>query len=371
MNLDADKKYDRPVFRLDQPDDSHKVRPLPAPAGTYPYRMELERIVKVPADKYSFHMVGDTGGTRFPDSQQKIAEAMCRQTGQGDPDSGPAFLYHLGDIVYHYGEAEQYGRQFFTPYQKYGKPVFAIAGNHDSDVNPDSPTYKSLDAFSAVFCDTESRHIDFDAGKSRKSMVQPNIYWTLQTPLATIIGLHSNVPKYGWVGEEQRQWLVEELKAADRQRPDRIIIVCLHHAPYSADVNHGSSLPMMVVLEAAFEESGIRPDIVFSGHVHNYQRFCKTYPDKKTLPFIVCGAGGFDELHSLAGIGDPGYSAVHPLLEDVHLQAYCDDSYGFLRITMERKAAGISLLGEYFTLCEEASQEVQAVCRDRFEYLFG
>jgi len=370
MNFESNKKYDQPIIKLNQPDDNYKIQPLPVPIGSYPYHLELEKLMTVSHDKFSFHMVGDTGGVLDPNSQQKIAAQMHEQFAQHSTTDQPAFLYHLGDVVYHYGEAEHYEKQFFKPYQEYPRPIFAIAGNHDSDVNPNNPVpYRSLDAFSAVFCDTESRNIDFIKNKQRKSMVQPNIYWTLQTPLANIIGLHSNVPKYGFVGEDQRKWFVEELKAAAKERPGKLIIVCIHHAPYSADINHGSSLAMVTFLEDAFKDSGVRPDSIFSGHVHNYQRFHKTYPDEKILPFIVCGAGGFDELHALATIDDPAYTPGHPLLDNVHLQNYCDSKHGFLKVTLERKATGIALSGEYFVLCDNGDKHIQVDLRDSFYYL--
>ena len=362
-------KYNRPIIKLNQPDDNYKIQLLRPATENYPYHLNLEKFVDVPSDKFSFQMVGDTGGIRYPEGQQKIAQQMCRQITESDGGDIPAFLYHLGDVVYHFGEAEQYERQFFKPYQIYSKPIFAIAGNHDSDINTDNPApYHSLDAFKAVFCDIESRTISFAEDSQRKSMVQPNIYWTLQTPLANIIGLHSNVPKYGFIGDEQRKWFIEELKTAANERPDKAIIVTIHHAPYSADVNHGSSLAMITFLEDAFAQSGVRPDIIFSGHVHNYQRFHKTYNDGKILPFIVCGAGGFDELHELALINDPAYSDAHPLLDNVILENYCVMKHGFLTITLQRTATGISLSGEYTVLSIDSEKGLDV--KDRFSYSF-
>lgn len=369
MTFNARKKYDRPIVKLYEPDDSYKIQPLPAPTGHYPYRLNIEKLAEVPKDKFSFNMVGDTGGIDNPDGQKKIAEQMCKQISHNDTAGQPAFLYHLGDVVYHFGEAEQYDRQFFTPYKHYNRPIFAIAGNHDTDVNPASKKpYKSLDAFSAVFCDTVNRDIPFNKSKARKSMVQPNIYWTLQTPLANIIGLHSNASKYGYIGNDQREWFIDELKAAAKERPDKAIIVCVHHAPYTADFNHGSSIPMITVLENAFKESNVRPDIIFSGHVHNYQRFDKTYTDGKILPFVVCGAGGFDELHPLVYEGDPLYTTNNPLLNNVKLQNYCDSQYGFLKITLEKTTAGVGLKGQYFALNDNGDPEPS--CMDSFSYAF-
>jgi 3',5'-cyclic AMP phosphodiesterase CpdA len=199
-------------------------------------------------------------------------------------------------------------------------------------------------------------------------MVQPNIYWTLQTPLANIIGLHSNVPKYGFIDDNQRSWFIEELKAAGKEQPGKLIIITVHHAPYSADVNHGSSLAMIMFLEDAFEESGVRPDLIMSGHVHNYQRFHKTYPDCKVLPFIVCGAGGFDELHALAQTDDTAYSDDNELLNNVKMQNYSTMKHGFLKITLEKKDTGVLLIGKYFTLMKD-NWELQTEISDQFEYI--
>lgn len=370
MAFKSDKKYDRPIQKLYQPDDTYKKQPLPKPSGTYPYHLNLDRFADVSPDAFSFNMVGDTGGVRYPDGQKKIATQMCNQLTEDNIAERPAFLYHLGDVVYHFGEAVQYERQFFKPYENYNRPVFAIAGNHDSDVNPANPLpYKSLDAFMAVFCDSESRSIPFAGTSARKSMVQPNVYWTLQTPLANIIGLHSNTPKYGYVDETQCKWFVEELKTAAKEQPGKLILVAIHHAPYTADFNHGSSLPMIEFLEGAFAESGVLPDGVFSGHVHNYQRFNKTYPNGKVVPYIVCGAGGFDELHSLIYEGDPLYTIDSPLLDNVHLENYCDSKHGFLKITLKKEGDGVSLHGQYYALNNDGTESSDYDCADTFVYL--
>lgn len=342
-----------PVFKKGQPDDQDKFLPLPVPNGDYPYHLSLEQInPEINTHKTVFHIVGDTGSLRNPDFQRLVAGEMAKQYSQAkNKEDEPQFLYHLGDIVYNHGEAEHYYSQFFKPYQHYPGPVFAIAGNHDSDVNPaNAVPYQSLDAFAKVFCDTESRKISFSGDTDRKSMVQPNIYWTLETPLANIIGLHSNIPKYGIITPEQRNWFINEMKAADMERPDKAVIVCVHHAPYSADTNHSSSQPMIEFLEGAFEETGIKPDIVFSGHVHNYQRFSKKYADGTSVPYIVAGAGGYDELHRLASFADELYTGESPLFNQVKLESYCDDKYGFLKITIQRLHKGLTLTGEYYTL---------------------
>jgi predicted phosphodiesterase len=350
-------KHTTPVIKLNQPDDNYKFQPLPKPSGEYPYHLPIDKVLPGMSDNtMTFHMLGDTGATSRPEFQQYVVAEMVKQYQQGQ------FIYHLGDLVYHYGEAEQYEQQFFLPYNNYMGPVFAIAGNHDSDVNPGSvQPYKSLDAFTKVFCDTEPRNVAFNLAGTRKSMVQPNVYWTLDTPLATIIGLQSNVPKYGIITTEQQEWFKEELKKADA---GKLLIVCLHHAPYSADVNHGSSLPMIELLENAFTATRVRPDIVFSGHVHNYQRFNKQYNDGITIPFIVAGAGGFDELHAVADMTDERFTSSSPAFAGVTLENFCDTNHGFLRINITKANEQLMLNGEYFIL--NAESEYKAVLRDSF-----
>jgi hypothetical protein len=363
-------RYKTPVFKKDQPDDSFKFQPLPKPVGNYPYHFDVEQAVPdLDENKLVFHMVGDTGSVRNPSFQKLVVAQMLRHFKvNGFEQDEPKFLYHLGDVVYNFGEAAEYEKQFFTPYQKYPAPIFAIAGNHDSEVNPDSRPYKSLDAFSAVFCTADSGYVPFSGTADRKSMTQPNVYWTMETPLATIIGLHSNTPKFGIVTDEQREWFMKELVYADSKRPDKAVLVCIHHSPYSADINHGSSLPMIEFLEGAFKETGIKPDVVFSGHVHNYQRLEKQYPDGDKVLFIVAGGGGYDELHPIASLNDERFNNENLLFKDVELLNYCDDKHGFLKISIVRIADGLSLTGEYYSIPheEEIDSDDPAELADRF-----
>ncbi|MBS7564935.1 metallophosphoesterase [Mucilaginibacter sp. Bleaf8] len=368
----ASSKYTTPVFKKDQPDDSYKFQPLPKPTGQYPFRLPIQEVMPgISEQKLVFHMVGDTGSIRNPDYQRLVANAMRLQYTEADGvENKPQFLYHLGDVVYNHGEAIRYDDQFFTPYQTYPGEIFAIPGNHDSDVNPESQVpYHSLEAFKTVFCDTQRRQVPFSNNSNRLSIVQPNVYWTLQTSLANIIGLCSNVPKYGIITSEQREWFINELKAADAERPDKALLVCLHHAPYTADINHGSSQPMISFLEDAFEEAGVRPNLVLSGHVHNYQRLCKTYADGVSVPFIVAGGGGYDELHAIAATDDERFTNDSPLLNDVKLEQYVDNRHGFLKITIEKENTELTLTGEYYTLpheLPEGNETEEAVLADRF-----
>ena len=107
---------------------------------------------------------------------------------------------------------------------------------------------------------------------------------------------------------------------------------------------------MIQFLETAFDEAAVLPDIVFSGHVHNYQRFSKKYPSGKEVPFIVAGAGGYVTLFPLVPTSQPGFTGNDVLLDDVSLETYCDSKHGFLKISIEKNEVGLTLTGEYYTI---------------------
>ncbi|MBE8719272.1 metallophosphoesterase family protein [Sphingobacterium pedocola] len=371
-----DHKYDTAVQIKNLPTDTPVFRPLPQPRWPHPYRLDIAAVLgketELLHEKMSFHMLGDTGSLRHSDFQSLVANTLNDQSNRIlTENKSPAFLYHLGDIVYNHGEASAYPKQFLQPYENYEAPIFAIPGNHDGDVNPESPVpYKSLEPFMEVFCGAERRTIEFGQGSKRQSMMQPNVYWTLETPLARFIGLYSNIPKHGWIGEEQREWFVEELRYAKQHAAEQAVIVCIHHAPFSADTNHGSSKPMIDFLEEAFIAADIKPDLVVSGHVHNYQRFSRIYADGATVPFVVAGAGGYSILHSVAEINDPWFEKLPVENGEVKLEAFCEDQYGFLKMAVEKTPAGLILSGEYYTIPQDAigKKKVEPELYERFEF---
>ena len=355
MSEHSSAVHNTPVIKKNQPGDNFKMLSLPAPTGPYPFHLNIDTIIdNVNQQKMVFHIVGDTGSLRNPCFTLPVANAMTEQCLTAELSEGPRFLFHLGDVVYNHGERTEYDRQFFIPYKDYPGPIVAIAGNHDSDVNREAEVpYKSGEPFVEVFCATTAAPVVFSGVKNRLSMTQPNIYWVLNTPLATFIGLHTNVPKFGIVLQEQRNWFVKQLTEADKLRNEKLLIVCMHHAPYSADTNHGSSFAMIDFLEEAFEETGVRPDIVFSGHVHNYQRFIKIAPGAGTCTYVVAGAGGYDALHPVATIDNAEFTNDDARLKNINLVSFCDNKHGFLKITIKKNSKRLQLKGEYFSLVNE------------------
>jgi Calcineurin-like phosphoesterase len=326
---------------------SQDFQPLPKPTGEAPYRLTLDDAVGEAeakrlkgAERIVIHVIGDTGGVKYPVSQQLVADVMARDFPAADP--APAFCYHVGDIVYYNGELDQYYPQFYEPYRDYPASIMGIRGNHDTE--PVDPNGASSVAFVRTFCAKSPKVLPEAGDAPRTTMVQPNVYWTLEAPLFTIVGVDTNAPEGGEVDEEQIAWLVGELKAAPEKRA---LIVALHHPPYSADSHHGGSERMGAMLDEAFAKADRLPDLVLSGHVHNYQRFTRS-KEKRQIPYLVVGASGYWHLHAMAAAAD-GSELKAPWKvpdSDVVLDGYSDDRHGFLRLTIDAK----TIAGEYTTV---------------------
>ncbi len=298
-------------------------QPLPEPTGAAPYRLALSAVkADLSSTQRTFHVIGDHGGVKDPNPQAEVAKALIADAAT---QSVPVeFCYSVGDVVYFNGAKAEYTPQFFEAYAHYNLPILAIPGNHDGD--PEEDGEASLAAFKRYFCDTSPQLLGEVAEYNRDTMDQPNVFWTLEDELVSIIGLYSNVPSGGVIHPDQQQWLVGELTAAPS---DRALIVALHHPPYSCDAHHGGSEQMGKVLDDACNAAGRWPELVLCGHVHNYQRFSRTVAGRE-VPYIVCGAGGYHNLHAMAKGAEPNLQVT----PDCALEKFDATQWGFLRLTV-------------------------------------
>jgi hypothetical protein len=269
----------------------------------------------VAAKRISFHSVGDTGAAKV-DHYQTQAQAIANEASVADAmaldvrnggDHAPAFLFHLGDIVYHFGEGQYYYDQFYEPFRNYDRPIFAIPGNHDGAVfgdSPDLPKIKTLTAFKRNFCARAPGSSPDAGGLVRSTMTQPGVYFTLDAPFVSIVGLYTNVLEgpgvissqggHYPIGDEQLVFLTAELKRlkAARTGGERAVVIACHHPPASVDSKSGGTTGLAYDIDHACREAGLWPDAVLSGHAHLYQRFTRKV-DGRQIPYVVSGSGGY------------------------------------------------------------------------------
>ena len=342
--------YDSPYYKL----HLSQVLEVPKPR-THPPILKLEHVWGhervqqiIQSGQIAFHAVGDTGAARHtgPITEAHVADAMAAEF-KGKPDSDPAFLYLLGDLIYNFGEDQYYYDQFYEPFRAYRAPIFAIPGNHDGVVYSDKA--QSLAAFVKNFCAEKPVHPVEAGNLLRTSMTQPGVYFTLEAPFLSIVGLYSNVlegpgvissknGRFPKVGDDQKTFLESELKRlkAKRGSNDNAVIVAVHHPPYSADSVHGGSTGLVEDLDEAFNAAGLWPDAVLSGHAHLYQRFMRTLPGGAQIPYMVSGSGGYNVARPASGTtGVPAKLPLRAASGD-HSLVQCIREFGYMRIAVAK-----------------------------------
>jgi len=351
----SDRYYNSPYYLLHK----DQLQPVPAPR-TSPPRMDLAEVLGsdatasvAAAKKISFHSVGDTGAAKvnhFQTAQQAIAheagvaDAMARDVHQGGADA-PAFFFHLGDVVYNFGEGQYYYDQFYEPFRDYDRPIFAIPGNHDGAVfgeTPDLPEIPTLTAFLRNFCADAPGPSPDAGGLVRSTMTQPGVYFTLDAPLVSIIGLYTNVIDGGPgvissenghypIPDDQLTFLSGELERLKPQREagERAVLVACHHPPVSADSKHGGTTGLADDIDQACRAAGLWPDAVLSGHAHLYQRFTREV-DGREIPYVVSGSGGFAATRPQGGAPPvPWTKGEYTLVNDPIVD------FGYLTVTVD------------------------------------
>jgi hypothetical protein len=312
------------------------------------------------AGQIVFHVAGDTGATSGPKDSGAVADKMVSDFSE-DPKSVPSFYYHLGDVVYSFGEAKYYYDQFYDIYRDYPAPIFAIAGNHDGMVAP-GVTTAPLAAFLENFCTAgQTPHRTAEAGELvRTAQVQPGIYFTFEAPFVRILGLYSNCledpgiisnqgKSYPELDQTQINFLKAGLTRIKQEKFAGAVILAVHHPPYVAQLTppkgsknttagkHPGSPAMLADIDSACSATGVWPHAVLSGHAHNYQRFTRTTKDGRQTPFLVSGNGG----HAVSHLTKKGTPALRvPVTQEelsngsdsVTFDNYDDQDFGYLRV---------------------------------------
>lgn len=337
------------------------------------------------AGRIVFHATGDSGATtqgKQYASELTVADQLTMDSTTTDVANRPSFLLHLGDVVYDFGESQYYYDQFYAPFRDYPAPIFAIAGNHDSFVVPDTPAGQTpLDIFMRNFC-SESPVITREAASlHRTAMTQPSVYFALDAPYVRILCLFSNaLEDPGLISSQDGRWpnvpdyqlefLEAQLQKVKDESYNGALLLAVHHPPFvyaeekASGGIHGSSLALLQQIDTICAKIGVYPHAILSGHAHNYQRFTRTVQlggKDFDVPFIVCGDGGHHVnaiLRAKRGqpAQEPGFGTDVSYLDTgaaveakgLILEKYNDHGYGYLRISADKEnlAIGFHLVGQ-------------------------
>lgn len=354
--------YNSPYFLAHK----NQVQPIPPPRKGVPVHLDLADFIPAEvaaaiatAKKISFHAVGDTGAAKVSRSQTApvaieqeahVADSMAADL-QATGD-GPAFLFHLGDVVYNFGEGQYYYDQFYEPFRAYDRPIFAVPGNHDGMVfgqGSSAPQVPTLDAFLTNFCAGAPGPSPDAGGLIRSVMTQPGVYFTLDAPYVSIIGLYSNVLDGPGVissqgghfplVNDQLDFLTSELTRlkADRKAGKRAVLLAVHHPPLSADAKHGGSTGVQADIDKGCKAAGLWPDAVLSGHAHLYQRFTRVVSNGQQTPYLVAGSGGFAATAPLGKLPPAPIKVGDHTLEIDPIVAF-----GYLTVTTDAKTLSVA-----------------------------
>ena len=321
--------------------------PVPAPRSLDPMRLETIVGNDVPghsrnddgSETIIFDMIGDSGATTA--SKDVGEKAVGDMLAQHSRDQRPAFCFHVGDVVYFYGEKQFYYGQFADVFRDYPAPIFAIPGNHDGITYDESMV--SLDAFQQAFCSKRPSHWDGFGGITRTTMTQPGVFFSLDAPLVSIIGLYSNCGEsLGWLDDQQYAFLQAQLERLKQKRAEtgQVVVLAIHHFPRWFPTGKD---PVSRRLDAICNSVGFWPDAVVAGHAHLYQRIIRDVAGKR-IPYFVNGCGGY----GVAPMEAVGRNYVKDLPKGDAVQI---NQEGFLRATVTKpagKPAGLAF--DYYSV---------------------
>ncbi|XAR72784.1 4-nitrophenylphosphatase [Bertholletia excelsa] len=236
---------------------------------------------------YTFGLIGDLGQTF--DSNVTLTHYEL------NPTKGQTLLF-VGDLSYadkHPNHDnvrwDTWGR--FTERSAAYQPWIWTAGNHDIDFAPELGERKPFKPY------THRYHVPYKASGSTAPL-----WYSIKRASAYIIVLSS----YSAQGKytPQYKWLEQEFLKVNRSETPWLIV--LMHAPLynSYNVHYMEGETMRVVYEPWFVKYKV--DVVFSGHVHAYERservsniaynvvngICTPVKDQSAPVYIIIGDGG-------------------------------------------------------------------------------
>jgi predicted phosphodiesterase len=260
--------------------------------------------LKAANQSYRIAISGDMGSGA--NTAKKIAYEIYK--------SNPDMVAIAGDIVYNQGLNSEYKTKFWPVYNKdnadtLGAPLMrsipfvASVGNHDADTRDldrfpgalayyhfwdqplNGPIGKEGGAFVPVLTGSEANKKAFYDGAGDKYPRMTNFSFDYGNAHWTVIDSDTYVD---WTDSILKDWVIKDLEKA---KDATWRFVMYHHPGFSSSRAHYEQQQMRL-LAPIFEKGNV--DIVFAGHVHNYQRTHPLTFKPDNLGFqMVGGANNF------------------------------------------------------------------------------
>ena len=223
-----------------------------------------EEILNIKKIEYPFTFIvyGDTREPAYPETDLVIEKII---------NENPAFVINTGDMVananaHHWKIFDLFGGGIL----KSGIPMYPTLGNHEYEIMGNGKSDSVEERLGHYF--------------KRFSILKNNRWYSFKYGNNLFLILDTNV--YCSPGSEQYNWLVNKLS----ERNNGFVFISSHfplHTKSPAHPTRKSEEILADMLENPPIEGRIKPDIVFTGHIHNYERY-----NYNNINYIITGGGG-------------------------------------------------------------------------------
>jgi hypothetical protein len=313
------------------------------------------RVDRTDLERVSFVLAGDTGEGDL--SQLVTVPLLNRLSVATD------FMVIASDVVYPAGDVQDYVAKFYAPYAGYGKPIYAVPGNHD--------WYDGLTGFMFHLCRAETpppapatrfpsrawlrerlwhRAARLDARRlaalrahrdARPASGQPGPYWLLDTGPLQLVGIDTGIA--GTLDRDQGAWL----KRVSAASPKPKLLVTGKPLYVNGRQRPGSIEGTQETVDEIVRAPQHNYLATVGGDVHNYQRYPVDVGGGRTIQHLVSGGGGafMHATHTIPTVALDGVTEA-----DFRCYPLRGDSLSFYSQAYERKLGRLPLLGGQFAI---------------------
>ncbi|HEX4796892.1 MAG TPA: metallophosphoesterase [Humisphaera sp.] len=291
-------------------------------------------------EDFSFIVIGDTGEG---DASQHALRDQFLALG-AHPDI--KFLVVSSDVIYPQGVMSDYEAKFYLPFKGFGKPIYAIPGNHD--------WYDSLEAFAANFFQPEAARATMRARRRADHLLttttearvdgmvdqaaflrqqygvqcaaQRGPFFEVQTKGFALIAVDTGILRT----IDSQQWLW--LRAAMERSRGKFKMIIPGHPIYTAGHDVGEDDKGYAAFHQFLRESSV--DVAMAGDTHDFEFYREAYKfdghDRQMLHFVNGGGGAY------ISIGTALDWPKKPPMDDTAFYPRTDDEVAKLAVEVPR-----------------------------------